>query len=191
MDYCKPVKEVDDLKYEWIPKKIVKIFGDLTLEQLLLIVRNGEISYFFHNDDYTEGEKMELTELADDFTDIVAAEGFIRPEILYSATPELYFVNEYLIEKELINSENVDVFMPYCLSHEEYESYSFNFTRREAIVNLLSNFFDEDVLREFKKEFYTMTDEGRNKELLQKAKDIVYEERDKILPLLEQVFMMY
>ncbi len=200
MSFCKPVREIENIKTDWIPGKIREIFADYTLEEFVLCVRNGSINMFMYDDSFSEIEKGELIFLTDEVRDTLVANGFIRPEMIMTNTPELYFllnylielglISDYIIEKEMDNDYD-EVFMPYYYSNEQYEEYTFCYERIEAVINVLSNFLDADELYEVALDIMYMSDHPCDNETLENAKQKLVDRGLELVPLLEQAFAMY
>lgn len=200
MSFCKPASEINVFKFQWVPTKLAKLYGDLSVEEFVLAVRNGSVNSFMYSDDYSEAEKIELASMVDDVRETLIVNGFIRPEMMSLSDPELYFVVMYLMKLEIAEKYYIDgrldedfeeIFMPYYYSNDEYENYVFCYERVEAIINVLANFLEGDELYEVTLDIMYMDDAICESEILEEGKKKLVEAADKLMPLLEQVFAMY
>ena len=198
MSHCRPVNEIDFLTYGWIPPGLIKMYQDLSLEEFVLIVRNGSIEAFVLDDEYSDEEKLALSDQVAEVRETLVINGFIRPEMMTLSTPELYFALQYIVnlsladDIELVMNEDEyeEIFFPYFMTNEDYENYDFNYERVESILNVLSNFLSEEELYEVVLDVMFMSDASCDKKVLEEAKKKLVSERKKLVPLLEQVYTM-
>lgn len=200
MSFCKPASEINTFKFRWVPEPLARIYGDLSVEEFVLAVRNGSVNSFMYNDGYSDAEKLELASMVEDVKEVLTVNGFMRPEMMSLNDPELYFVVMYLMKLEVADNYYLkkdmeedfgEIFMPYYYSNDEYENYVFCYERVEAIINVLSNFLDEEELYEVTLDIMYMDEAYCETEILEDAKKRLVEKGDELIPLLEQVFAMY
>lgn len=200
MSYCKPANEINAYKFQWIPAPLVKIYGDLSVEEFVLAVRNGSVNSFIYDDSIPEADKIELASMTEDVKEMLTVNGFIRHEMANLSDPELYFVVMYLMKlkiaenyysKKDMEEDFEEIFMPYFYSNDEYENYVFCYERVEAIINVLANFLDGEELYEVTLDIMYMDESVCETEILDEAKKKLIEKGDKLTPLLEQAFAMY
>lgn len=200
MSFCKPASEINAFKFRWVPEPLARIYGDLSVEEFVLAVRNGSVNSFMYNDEYSDAEKLEYASMVEDVKEVLTVNGFIRPEMMSLNDPELYFVVMYLMKLDIadnyyskkdIEEDFGEIFMPYYYSNDEYENYVFCYERVEAIINVLSNFLDEEELYEVTLDIMYMDEAYCETEILEDAKKRLVEQGDELIPLLEQVFAMY
>ena len=200
MSFCKPASEINAFTFQWVPAQLAKIYGDLSVEEFVLAIRNGSVNSFMYSDKYSEAEKIELASMVEDVREFLIVNGFIRPEMMSLSDPELYFVVMYLMKLEIAEKDysdkNLDedfeeIFMPYYYSNDEYENYVFCYERVEAIINILANFLDGEELYEVTLDIMYMDDAFCESEILEESKKKLVEAADKLMPLLEQAFAMY
>lgn len=200
MSFCKPAGEIHFIKFEWIPDPLAKIYANCDVEDFVLAVRNGSINSFMYNDEYSDADKMELASMADEVREFLIVNGFIRPEMMILSDPELYFTIMYILKLELADNyysakdsedDYEEIFMPYYCSNDAYENYVFCYERIEAILDLLSNFLDDEELYEVILDIMYMGDAACDQEILDQAKEKLVEKGSELVPLLEQVFAMY
>lgn len=202
MSFCKPVREIEFIKTEWIPYPLVKMYADYTLEEFVLEVRNGSINSFMYDDERTEEDKAALGFMVDEVRETLIVNGFIRPEMMTLGNPELYFLLEYVIRLGFINDycskqelefdgDLETVFMPYYFSNEDYEEYVFCYERIEAILKVLADFLDEDELYEVSLDIMSMSGVACDDQVLKRAKEKLVENVAELVPSLEKVFAMY
>ena len=60
MSFCKPVREIESIKYNWIPGRLRTMYADYTIEEFVLCVRNGFVNMFLYDDEYSEADKGDL-----------------------------------------------------------------------------------------------------------------------------------
>lgn len=200
MSFCKPASEINTFKFRWVPEPLAKIYGDYSVEEFVLAVRNGSINDFMYSDEHSDAEKLELASMVEDVKETLTVNGFMRPEMMSLNDPELYFVVMYLMKLEIADNYYLkkdmeedfgETFMPYYYSNDEYENYVFCYERVEAIINVLSNFLDEEELYEVTLDIMYMDEAYCETETLENAKKRLVEKGDELIPLLEQVFAMY
>ena len=190
MSFCRPVSELEILGVEWIPAEIMKIVKGYTMDEFLLEMRNGSLEASINSDDsYSEVERIRLMDAIEDVKEVLLVNGFFRPDMMIT-TPELYFVVEYIVKPGLTDDYQ-ETFLPYFSSNEDYEQYVFCYERIEAIINLLANFLTQEGLYEVAMDIMYTGDDYCDKEILEDAKGVLFKEREKIVPLLEQAFSMY
>lgn len=208
MSFCKPVGEIDFLKTDWIPSKLKNMFADYTLPEFVLCARNGTINEFMYNDDIPESEKLELSDMVAEVLEVLIVNGFIRLEMMAISNPELYFTMKYVVGLELVESfileheaksgckdrdavDYEEALMPYFYFNEDYEKYVFNYERIEAVINLLSNYLDEEELYEVALDVMSIGNCVCDEEILEKARDKLKENSLDLIPKLVQAFEMY
>ena len=200
MSFCKPASEINVFKFRWVPEPLAKIYGDYSVEEFVLAVRNGSVNSFMYNDEYSDAEKLELASMVEDVKETLTVNGFMRSEMMSLNDPELYFVVMYLMKLEIADNYYLkkdmeedfgEIFMPYYYTNDEYENYVFCYERVEAIINVLSNFLDEEELYEVTLDIMYMDEVYCEAEILEDAKKRLVEKGDELIPLLEQVFAMY
>ena len=216
MNYCRPANEIDYLRSDWIPSKLKKfVRGDCGMLDFVLLVRNGSINDFMYDDSIPENEKLELSDMSAEVQEVLTVNGFIRPIIrrmLVSAdvpNSELYFVKKYILEQELIEEfalkhesssgyHDIDIedykeaLMPYFYDNESYEKYNLCCEGRiEAIINLLSNYLDEDDLYEVIVDIRGAGDFICDKRVFEKVCGVLRDECLDFIPKLVQAFEMY
>lgn len=199
MSFCRPAKEIHIFESEWIPNPLSGFYGDHNVENMVLAIRNGSIKSFMYSDEYSEIEKLELTSVVEDVKDMLVANGFIRPEMLNYGNPEPYFVAMYLIKLDIafnyyseigMEEDFEEIIMPYFFSNEAYERYEFSYERLEAIINVVSNFLEEEELYQVALDIRSMGMAVCKSDILEEAKKKMVEKGNELMPLLEQVFAM-
>ena len=200
MSFCKPASEINNYRFQWIPAQLAKIYGDLSVEEFVLVVRNGSIDSLLYDDEYAEADKAALDFMIGDVREHLVVNGFIRPEMMGLNNPELYFVKTYLKDLKIaekyystivFEGDFEENFMPYFYSNDEYENYVFWYERIEAVINVLANFLDEDELYEVALDVMYMGDWVCDSGILEKAKKKLVIGAEKLVPLLEQAFAYY
>ena len=82
MSFCKPANEINAFKFQWVPAPLAKIYGDYSVEEFVLAVRNGSVNAFMYDNSFSEVEKIELASMVDDVREMLIVNGFIRPEMM-------------------------------------------------------------------------------------------------------------
>lgn len=190
MSHCRSVGEIDLIKSKWIPDKIVSMNQDLTLEEFVLNMRNGSVFTFINEDTYSEAEKLELTDLVEEARETLIINGFIRSDIFNLANPELYFTLNYLVKTGLADNHE-EVFLPYFFSNESYEKYDFCYERMEGVIDVLSDYLSDKELYEVATDVMYMDSDYCNSIILDLAKKAIVEQKDEILPDLEEIFSIF
>lgn len=199
MSFCKPVREIESIKYNWIPGRLRTMYANYTIEEFVLCVRNGFVNMFLYDDEYSEADKGDLLFLTEDVRDTLVMNGFIRPEMI-TDNPELYFLKDYLIKYDIVTNyilekdledDYDELFMPYYYSNEQYENYVFRYERIEAILGILSNFLDKAEYHEVALDIMYMSDQASDDVILERAKKKLADSTMELVPLLAKVFAMF
>lgn len=190
MSNCRRASEVEALGYDWIPQEIADRYNIVCPEEFVMIARNNMIYSFTLDDSVPEKEKKRLSDLADAAISTLVINGFIRQEILFASTPEVYFAEEYLEQLDL-KIEEIEALMPYLCDNKTYERYEFCFERREAILGYLSHVLDEKEYALVNKDIMFMNDELCDSELLARAKTKFIEKKEEILPNLIRIYAKF
>lgn len=216
MSYCRPASEIDYLRTDWIPSKLKKfVRNDCGMLDFVLLVRNGNINNFMYDDSISENEKLVLSDMSAEVLEVLTVNGFTRSIIrrmLFSSdipNPELYFVKKYILEPELIEEfalkheslsgyKDVDVedyrkaLMPYFYFNKAYEEYNpCNEDRIEAIINLMSNYFEDDDLYKVTLDIRGAGDFICNERTFEKVCGRLRDECLDFIPRLVQAFEAY
>ena len=76
MSFCRPASEIDYLKSDWIPRKLKDIMrDDCGVQEFVLLARNGAINKFMYDDDISESEKLELSDMVAEVLEILVVNG--------------------------------------------------------------------------------------------------------------------
>lgn len=208
MSYCRSVNEIDSIKVDWIPRKLREIYGDYTLEEFVLAVRNGTIFTSIYDEEASEGEKMYISDMIAEVMEFLIVNGFIRYDMITLSTPEAYFIERYVVAQEMIEKcilgyesrgrviefkceDYLEVMMPYNYSNRDYETYQFSYEKIEAVIRILSNYLNETELYDVALDINSMGNCVRDEAIIEQAKEKMVEKSFELVPLFVQAFAIF
>ncbi len=190
MSFCRPASEITSFLAS---NEVYDCIKDMDPEELVLQVRNGEIYQMIADIDDTLDNNDNICKMMDIVEDIregIIISGFIRPDITYVSSPEMYFTVHYIAELGLVD-DYISKCMPYFETNEDYESYVFCYERVERIFQILNKILDDKELYEVILDVSYLDANVCETDILQDAKRKIVAHKDEISKDLEEAFAIF